>query len=92
MYPPIPGTVVPRNEEYANEFNIAERLVLTDEGLANLNEDGTTTVLNSADAELHTCLIRCGKHIYRVEDGKIFEDTELKAELARANPSSTLAD
>ena len=92
MYPPIPGTVVPRNEEYANEFNIAERLVLTDEGLANLNEDGTTTALNSVDTKLHTCLIRCGKHIYRVQDGKIFEDTELKAELARANPSSTLAD
>ena len=92
MYPPIPGTVVPRNEEYANEFNIAERLVLIDEGLANLNEDGTTTVLNSVDTKLHTCLIRCGKHIYRVEDGKIFEDTELKAELARANPSSMLAD
>lgn len=92
MYPPIPGTVVPRNEENANEFNIADRLVLTDEGLANLNEDGTTTVLNSSDTELHTCLIRCGSCIYRVKDGEIFEDTGLKAELASANPSSTLAD
>lgn len=88
MYPPIPGTVVPRNKEYVNEFNIADRLIRTGEGLANLNEDGTITVLVREENAQGACLIRCGDHIYRVEDGELFEDTELKAELARANPSS----